>query len=80
MKIVIIGGNAAGMSAASKARRNDPEAEIIVLEKSGDVSYGACGLPYYISGEIEKAESLIAVPYEDFIEKRKIDVRLHHEA
>lgn len=80
MKIVIIGGNAAGMSAASKARRNDPKADIIVLEKSGDVSYGACGLPYFISGEIEKAESLIAVPYEDFIEKRSIDVRMHHEA
>ena len=80
MKIVIIGGNAAGMSAASKARRNDPKAEIIVLEKSGDVSYGACGLPYYISGEIDRAESLIAVTYQDFVEKRKIDVRLHHEA
>lgn len=80
MKIVIIGGNAAGMSAASKARRNDPDAEIIVLEKSGDISYGACGLTYFISGEIEKAESLIAVPYQEFIEKRKIDVRLHHEA
>ena len=80
MKIVIIGANAAGMSAASKARRNDPHAQIIVLEKSGDISYGACGLPYFISGEIEKAESLIAVSYEDFIEKRKIDVRLRHEA
>ncbi len=80
MKIIIIGGNAAGMSAASKARRNDPKAEIIVFEKLGTVSYGACGLPYYISDDIKNADSLIAIPVDDFRNKRKIDVRLFHEA
>ena len=80
MKIVIIGGNAAGMSAASKARRNDAEAEIIVFEKSGTVSYGACGLPYYISDDIKNADDLIAVTADDFRNKRNIDVRLFHEA
>ncbi len=80
MKIIIIGGNAAGMSAASKARRNDPQAEIIVFEKSGTVSYGACGLPYYISDDIKNADSLIAIPVDDFRHKRNIDVQLFHEA
>ncbi len=80
MKIVVVGANAAGLSAASKARRNNPQAEIIVLEQGGDISYGACGLPYYISGVIEKAESLIAVSLEDFREKRNIDIRLFQKA
>ena len=78
-KIIIIGGVAAGMSAASRARRNDPQAEIIVFEKSGDVSYGSCGLPYYISDEIKDAEELVAISAEDFREKRRIDVRLYYE-
>jgi NADPH-dependent 2,4-dienoyl-CoA reductase/sulfur reductase-like enzyme len=75
-KIVIIGGVAAGMSAASRARRNDPQAEITVFEKSGDVSYGSCGLPYYISDDIKDAKKLVAISAEDFREKRNIDVRL----
>ncbi len=78
-KIVIIGGVAAGMSAASRARRNDPQAEIIVFEKSGNVSYGSCGLPYYISDDIKDAEELIAISAEDFRQKRNIDVRLFCE-
>ncbi len=80
MKIVVVGANAAGLSAASKARRNNKQAEIIVLEQGGDISYGACGLPYYIGGVIEKAESLIAVSLEDFREKRNIDIRLFQKA
>lgn len=48
MKIIIIGGVAAGMSAASKIRRVDPDAIITVYEKGGFLSYGACGLPYYV--------------------------------
>ena len=78
-KIIIVGGVAAGMSAASKARRNNARAEIIVLEKSGYVSYGACGLPYYISDDIRHARQLIAITAEDFRSKRNIDVRLYHE-
>ncbi len=77
--IIIIGGNAAGMSAASRARRNDPEAEIIVFEKTGDVSYGACGLPYFISDDIKEAQALIAVSVEKFREERRIDVHLYSE-
>ena len=80
MRIVVVGANAAGLSVASKARRNNPQAEIIVLEQSGDISYGACGLPYYISGVIERAETLIAVSIEDFRKKRNIDIRLFHKA
>ncbi|MCL4312046.1 MAG: FAD-dependent oxidoreductase, partial [Candidatus Thermoplasmatota archaeon] len=53
MNIVIIGGGAAGMSAASKARRMDKNARITVLEKTGYVSYAECGMPYYLSGYFE---------------------------
>ncbi|MBN1408622.1 MAG: CoA-disulfide reductase [Calditrichaceae bacterium] len=77
--IIIIGGNAAGMSAASKIRRNDPKVKITVFEKSNYVSYAACGLPYFISGDIDRADNLIAVKMDDFIEKRNIQVKLRHE-
>lgn len=50
MKVLILGGNPAGMSAASRIKRKAPEYEVTVLEKSGEVSYGACGLPYYVAG------------------------------
>ena len=78
-KILIIGGVAAGMSAASRARRNDPDANIIVFEKSGDVSYGSCGLPYYISDNIKDAKALVAISAAEFREKRNIDVKLNGE-
>lgn len=50
MKFVVIGGNAAGMSAASRVRRRDPESQVVVFEQTQEVSYGACGLPYYVAG------------------------------
>ena len=50
MKLLVIGGNPAGMSAASRVKRKSPETEVVVLEQSHEVSYGACGLPYYIAG------------------------------
>ncbi len=50
MRVVVLGGNPAGMSAASRIKRKSPETEVIVLEKSFEVSYGACGLPYYVAG------------------------------
>ncbi|KAE8127071.1 FAD-dependent oxidoreductase [Bifidobacterium tibiigranuli] len=59
MRIVIIGGNAAGMSCAARARRNDESAEILVLERGGHVSYASCGLPYYVGGEIAEREDLL---------------------
>lgn len=52
---VVIGGDAAGMSAASKAKRDEPDLDVIVFEKGKWVSYGACGLPYYIKGEINRS-------------------------
>lgn len=79
-RLVVIGGVAAGMSAASRARRQNPQLEIIVLEKGAHVSYGACGLPYYISGQVTDWKDLLAYPEEFFREKRGIDIRLHHEA
>jgi NADPH-dependent 2,4-dienoyl-CoA reductase/sulfur reductase-like enzyme len=76
---VVVGGDAAGMSAASKARRDDPEREIVVFEKGEWVSYGACGLPYYVKGEIQSLEDLVSVTPEEFREERDIDLRTGHE-
>ena len=60
-KLVIIGGDAAGMSAASKVRRENTDYEIIVFEKSGFTSYSACGIPYFISGKVGTYEELIVL-------------------
>ena len=76
---VIVGGDAAGMAAASKARREDPDLEIVVFEKGEWVSYGACGLPYYVKGEIQSLEALVSVTPEEFREERDIDLRTGHE-
>ena len=76
---VIVGGDAAGMSAASKARREDPDLDIIVFEKGDWVSYGACGLPYYVKGEIDELEDLVSVTATEFRNERNIDLRTHHE-
>jgi NADPH-dependent 2,4-dienoyl-CoA reductase/sulfur reductase-like enzyme len=78
-RLLIIGGVAAGMSAASRARRLDPQLEIVVLEKGAHVSYGACGLPYFLSGQISDWKDLLVYSPEYFRDKRNIDVRLHHE-
>jgi len=59
MRVVIVGGVAGGMSAATRMRRLDADAEIIVLEKSGYVSYANCGLPYYVGGVIEEEDALL---------------------
>ena len=76
---VVVGGDAAGMSAASKAKRDDPDLEVVVFEKGEWVSYGACGLPYYIKGEIQSLEALVSVTPEEFREERDIDLRTGHE-
>jgi CoA-dependent NAD(P)H sulfur oxidoreductase len=78
-QLLVIGGVAAGMSAASRARRLDPELEITVLEKGPQVSYGACGLPYFVAGKIQASE-LIVHDAEFFREKRGLDVRTGMEA
>ena len=79
-RLVVIGGGAAGMSAASAARRIDPALEIVVLEAGGYAAYGLCGLPYYLSGTIAGAESLVSYRPSFFREKRGIDLRLHMRA
>jgi len=76
---VIVGGDAAGMSAASKAKRDASDREVVVFEKGEWVSYGACGLPYYVKGEIESLEDLVSVSAESFVEDRGIDLRTNHE-
>lgn len=78
-KLVVIGGDASGMSAASKVRREHPNQEIVVFEKSGFTSYSACGIPYFISGKVSTYEELIVRSPEEFIKKHKIDVRTFHE-
>lgn len=80
MKILIIGGDAAGMSAAMQIVRNSSGHEITVLEKGGVYSYGQCGLPYVISGKIESTDELIARTQSTFKEKYGIDARVFHEA
>ncbi|MFW6273546.1 MAG: FAD-dependent oxidoreductase [Halanaerobium sp.] len=79
MKIAVIGGVAAGTSAAAKARRTDKDAEIVIFEKGIDISYGGCGLPYYISDVIKKREDLIAFTAEEFEEKYGVEVKIKHE-
>ena len=61
-KIVVIGGVAAGLKAAAKARRCDPTAQITVIEKGELISYGACGMPYYVGGDVDSAEDLMKTP------------------
>lgn len=78
--IVIVGGDAAGMSAASKIRREHPQRPIIVLERGRHTSYAACGMPYYIGGLITDPDQLIARTPDQFRDKYQIDVRIRHEA
>lgn len=77
MKVIVIGGVAAGMSAASKLRRSDKDAEIVVYEQGQHLSYGACGLPYYIADEIKDYRKLIMRTKADF-EKAGITVHTGH--
>jgi NADPH-dependent 2,4-dienoyl-CoA reductase/sulfur reductase-like enzyme/rhodanese-related sulfurtransferase len=80
MKIVIVGGVAGGMSAATRLRRLNEDAEIIVLEKSGHVSYANCGLPYFVGGVIEEEDSLLLQTPESLHSRFRLDVRVHTEA
>lgn len=78
MRIVIVGGVAAGMSAAARARRLDEQADIIVLERGEHVSFANCGLPYYVSGEIEDRSSLLVQTPESLRAALALDVRVGH--
>src|SRR5690348_6580167 len=75
MRLVVIGGVAAGLSAAARARRLDPGLEILVLEKGETISYGACGLPYYLEGRVRRPEDLIVHTPDYFRRERNITVR-----
>ena len=86
-RLVVIGGVAAGPKAAAKARRCDPEMEIVLYQEEDDISYAGCGLPYYISGVIKKRQELISRTPGQFAQEgirilknrriEKIDVRNH---
>ena len=76
-RLVVIGGGAAGMSAASAARRADPDLDVVVCEAGGFAAYGMCGIPYYLGGMVPEPENLLAYPPATFREKRHIDLRLH---
>jgi NADPH-dependent 2,4-dienoyl-CoA reductase/sulfur reductase-like enzyme len=75
MRLLVIGGIAAGLSAAARARRIDPNLEILVLEKGDAISYGACGLPYYVEDRVHSADDLIVYTPEYFRKERNITVR-----
>ena len=79
MRTVIIGGVAGGMSAATRLRRLDETAEIIVLERSGHVSYANCGLPYYVGGVIAEEDKLYLQTPESLHKRFRLDVKVHHE-
>jgi len=74
---VVIGGGAAGMSAASAARRVAPDLDVVVYEVGSFAAYGMCGIPYFLGGTVPRAESLLAYPPSEFRVKRGIDLRLH---
>jgi tRNA 2-thiouridine synthesizing protein A len=78
-KLVIIGGVAAGASAAAKARRCNEDADIVMFEKGDDISYATCGLPYYLSGIIQKRDALLITSAQFFKERFNVDVRTRHE-
>ena len=79
MKVVIVGGVAGGATAAARIRRLDEQAEIIVFERSGYVSYANCGLPYYIGGVIERREDLTLQTPESFFARFRVNMKVHHE-
>ncbi|MGL4106742.1 CoA-disulfide reductase [Clostridium sp. LP20] len=78
MRVIIVGGVAAGMSAAAKLKRMKPDYEVIVYEKTDVVSFGACGLPYFVGGFFDDAKEMIARSPEEF-RKTGIDLNIFHE-
>ena len=78
MRIIIVGGIAAGMSAAAKLRRTDRDAEIVVYEKSPHISFGACGLPYYVGGNFDNVDRML-VRTPEKVRETGIDVKIEHE-
>ncbi len=80
IRVAVVGGGAAGMSAASRVKRLlGDRAEVVVFEKGGWVSFALCGTPYYIGCEVKTLDDLVHYPLSEFVEKRGIDVRLFTE-
>ncbi|MBR5261298.1 MAG: FAD-dependent oxidoreductase, partial [Oscillospiraceae bacterium] len=79
MKVIIVGGVAGGASAAARIRRLDEQAEIIVFERSGYISYANCGLPYYIGDVITDPDDLTLQTPQSFHSRFRVDMRVHHE-
>ena len=77
--VVIVGGVAGGMSTATRLRRLDADAHIIVLERSGHVSFANCGLPYFVGGIIEEEDALMLQTPEQLFDRFRLDVRVHDE-
>ena len=77
--LIVIGGTAAGLSAASRAKKSRPDLDVTVYEKSGYVSYGSCGLPYYVGGMIKSEAELISLTPAELSGKRGIATFIHHE-
>ncbi len=79
MKVIIIGGNPAGLSAASAIRKNHKDWEINVYEKGQYISYGSCGIPYYVANDVKNLDALMTLTKETLMKKRNIPVHLFHE-
>jgi len=78
-RLVVIGGDAAGMTAASQARRGRADLEIVAFEKGRYVSYAACGMPYYVGGVVDSLDKLVVRTPEEFKKRQNIDARVRHE-
>ena len=79
MKVVIVGGVAGGATAAARIRRLDEQAEIVVFERSGYISYANCGLPYYIGGVITNPEELTLQTPESFFSRFRVNMKIRHD-
>ncbi len=79
MKVIVVGGVAAGMSFAARARRLNEDAQIIVLERGEYVSFANCGLPYFVGGEITDPDRLLVQTPQKLRNALNLDVRVRHE-
>ena len=79
MKLIVIGAVAAGTSAAAKARRNSEDAQIVIYEKDSFISYSGCGMPYYLGGEVARAEELSPRDPAFFRSKYNVEIKTGHE-
>src|SRR3954463_9107023 len=78
-RLAVVGGDAAGMGAATQAHRLDPRLEIVAFEKSDYTSYSACGIPYVVGGEVAGLDELIVRTPQEHRDKSLIDMRMRHE-